>query len=98
MDLTTILALVPAQYAGDAMALVSFVIASCALAMRFWKPPAAGSKWTLVYMAVSAIAQARGWNANAYQPGQKAVMVPVATDRTEAAEKLGLHPDDTRPK
>ncbi|AQS84021.1 hypothetical protein A0U92_03690 [Acetobacter aceti] len=83
--------------AATLAASVSFAIASCALTLRFWRPPHPGSHWVIVYTVVSAIAQARGWAANAYQPGKKAVMVPADAPRAEVAAKLGVHPDDTRP-
>lgn len=65
--------------------------------MRFWKPPAKESRWATVYRVVSALAQARGWNASAYQPDRKAVMIPVSANRSEIAENLGLDVDETRP-
>lgn len=95
--LTWLYSALPEPYAGDLVAFVSFTIASCALALRFWRPPSPTSKWTIVYTVVSAIAQARGWAANAYQPGKKAVMVPADVPRAEVAAKLGVHPDETRP-
>lgn len=87
----------PEPYAGDLVALVSFLIASCALTLRFWRPPHPGSHWVAVYTIVSAIGQARGWGANAYDPGRKGIMVPADVPRAEVAAKLGVHPDDTRP-
>lgn len=95
--LTWLYGALPEPYAGDFVALVSFVIASCALTVRFWQPPHPGSRWVPVYTVVSAIAQARGWAANAYQPGKKAIMVPADVPRAEVAAKIGMHPDDTRP-
>ncbi|MBB3885004.1 hypothetical protein [Acetobacter oeni] len=92
-----VLSLIPTEYLGTAASIVTFAIASCALIMRFWKPPDAGSRWAPVYQIVSAIAQARGWNANAYQPGRKAIMAPVSLPRDEAAAALGLPPDQTKP-
>ncbi|WP_291365392.1 hypothetical protein [Acetobacter sp. UBA5411] len=95
--LTWLYSALPEPYAGDLVALVSFAIASCALTLRFWRPPHPGSHWVVVYTIISAIGQARGWNVAAYQPGKKAVMVPADTPRAEVAAKLGLHPDETRP-
>lgn len=96
--LTTLLRFIPPSYVATATAIVSFIIASCALAMRFWKPPARTSRWLVVYQLVSALAQARGWNSSAYQPDRKALMVPVTTDRTQAAADLGMDVGDTRPR
>lgn len=93
-----VLTLTPSQYLGTVTALVSFLIASSALAVRFWKPPAPGSRWLIVYTVVSALAQARGWNASAYQPGRKAIMVPADMPRVEAAQKIGLPVPETSPK
>ncbi|MEW9274422.1 hypothetical protein [Gluconobacter oxydans] len=94
----TILPYLPAQYAGDLVSILTFLIAAAALATRFWKPPAAGSKLVLLYKAVSALAQCKGWNTNAYQPGTKALMIPAEASRTIAAAKLGLDPASTHPK
>ncbi|BCZ76089.1 hypothetical protein [Komagataeibacter phage phiKX1] len=95
--LSTIIPFIPAQYAGAVVDWVSFVIAVSALVMRYWRPPAAGSRAASIWLVVSAIAQARGWNAPAYQPDRKALMVPKDTPRSAAAAALGLHPDETRP-
>lgn len=95
--LQTALPYLPAKYAGDAMALVSFLIAASALALRFWKPPASTSKWLPVYKIVVEIAQAKGWNANAFQPDAKAMMLPLTASRTIEAPKLGLDPASTHP-
>lgn len=95
--LTWLYSALPEPYAGDLVALISFTIASCALALRFWKPPTPGSRWEAVYTIVSFIGQARGWNVAAYQPGKKAIMVPAELPRAEVAAKLGVHPDDTKP-
>mgnify|MGYP000889263468 CR=1 FL=1 len=95
--LETVFRLIPPAYLATATSIASFVIASCALAMRFWKPPAKDSRWVVIYRLVSALAQARGWNASAYQPDRKAVMIPLATNRSEAAENLGLDVNETRP-
>lgn len=101
MDMTqflnTVLILIPPAWLGTTTAGVSFLIASSALAVRFWKPPAKESRWLPVYKVVSALAQARGWNASAYQPDRKAVMVPRSADRSQIAENLGLQVDETRP-
>ncbi|CUW48276.1 hypothetical protein [Novacetimonas hansenii] len=97
MILSELLPFIPASYVGAVVDWVSFVIAASALAMRYWRPPAAGSRAAAVWMVVSAMAQARGWNASAYQPDRKAVMVPKDTSRAAAAATLGLHPADTRP-
>ncbi|WP_215747010.1 hypothetical protein [Gluconobacter sp. P1C6_b] len=94
----TILPMLPAQYAGDVVSILTFLIAAAALAMRFWKPPAAGSKLALLYKAVSTLAQSRGWNTNAYQPDAKALMIPADASRTIEAAKLGLDPASTHPK
>lgn len=94
----TILPYLPAQAAGDLVTILTFLIAAAALATRFWKPPAAGSRLALVYKLVSALAQSKGWNTNAYQPGAKALMIPAEASRTDAAEKLGLDPASTHPK
>ncbi|GBR09285.1 hypothetical protein [Acetobacter oeni] len=95
--LNAIFRLIPPSWLATATALASFIIAGCALALRFWKPPAKNSHWAIVYRVVSALAQARGWNASAYQPDRKAIMIPVSTDRSEVAENLGLKVDETRP-
>ncbi|OUJ14793.1 hypothetical protein HK28_11610 [Acetobacter sp. DsW_063] len=95
--ITTILGFIPPSYAATSVSFVSFTVASCALVMRFWKPPSSDSHWVAVYKVVSALAQARGWNACAYQPDRKALMVPISTSRSEAADTLGLQSDDTRP-
>ncbi|MFT8718366.1 hypothetical protein [Acetobacter sp.] len=92
-----ILTIIPASYVATTTAIISFIIATCALVVRFWKPPAQDSKWLGFYHLVSAIGQARGWNTSAYQPGRKAIMVPLSQDRGEIAENLGMKVDDTRP-
>ncbi|POF63600.1 hypothetical protein CFR73_09795 [Novacetimonas maltaceti] len=101
MDPSTILSdllpFIPAPYVGAVVDWVTFLIATSALVMRYWRPPAAGSRAAAVWMVVSAMAQARGWNAPAYQPDRKALMVPKDTPRAAAAATLGLHPDATRP-
>ncbi|MFT8402373.1 MAG: hypothetical protein ABF932_00660 [Gluconobacter potus] len=94
----TILPYLPAQYAGDLVSILTFLIAAAALAMRFWKPPAAGSRMALLYKAVSALAQSRGWNTNAYQPDAKALMIPAGASRAAAAATLGLDPTSSHPK
>ncbi|MBF0858404.1 hypothetical protein HKD24_04130 [Gluconobacter sp. LMG 31484] len=94
----TVLPYLPAQYAGDLVSLLTFLIAAAALAMRFWKPPAAGSKLALLYKAVAELAQSKGWNTNAYQPDAKALMISADADRTAAAVRLGLDPASTHPK
>ncbi|NHN89087.1 hypothetical protein [Acetobacter conturbans] len=95
--LSVALKIIPSSYLATATAIISFIIAACALAVRFWKPPAKNSRWLGFYRIVSALAQARGWNANAYQPDRKAIMVPSSQDRSEVAENLGLKIDETRP-
>ncbi|GBQ96532.1 hypothetical protein AA23498_2664 [Acetobacter nitrogenifigens DSM 23921 = NBRC 105050] len=95
--ITTVLGFIPPNYAATGVAFVSFAVASCALVMRFWKPPSSDSRWVVVYKVVSALAQARGWNACAYQPDRKALMIPVSTSRSDAADTLGLKSDNTRP-
>ncbi|MBF0859897.1 hypothetical protein HKD24_11805 [Gluconobacter sp. LMG 31484] len=94
----TILPYLPAQYAGDIVSIITFLIAAAALALRFWKPPASTSKLLPLFRIVSAVAQARGWNTSAYQPGAKAIMVPVGSSRAEEAAKLGLDTVSTHPK
>ncbi|KXV33063.1 hypothetical protein AD940_14025 [Gluconobacter thailandicus] len=94
----TILPYLPAKYAGDLVSILTFLIASAALAMRFWKPPAASSRMALLYKVVSALAQSRGWNTNAYQPDAKALMIPAGADRAVAAATLGLDPTSSHPK
>ncbi|GBQ92032.1 hypothetical protein AA23498_1344 [Acetobacter nitrogenifigens DSM 23921 = NBRC 105050] len=69
MDLSTILALLPAQYAGDATIIVSFVVSTCALIARFWPRPAAGSKWLPLYQIVNAIGMNGKHAANADDVG-----------------------------
>lgn len=95
--LSELLPFVPAPYVGAVVDWVTFIIAASALVMRYWRPPAAGSRAAGVWMVVSAMAQARGWNASAYQPDRKALMVPKDTPRAAAAATLGLDPADTRP-
>ena len=51
MDLSAVLAIVPAQYAGYAAALV----AACAFASAVWPRPADGSKLLPLYLAVNTI-------------------------------------------
>ncbi|QHC35188.1 hypothetical protein [Komagataeibacter xylinus] len=65
----TILSLLPARYAADAVVIFSFLISGCALVARFWRPPAAGSKWVVVWTLVTAMAQLRGWNRPADRKG-----------------------------
>lgn len=93
-----ILPYLPAQYAGDLVSILTFLIAAAALAMRFWKPPTSSSRLMPIYKIVSALAQSRGWNTNAYQPDAKALMIPVSADRAAAAVKLGLDPASSHPK
>lgn len=101
MDFSSLIAdfltLVPEGSVGTVAAVISFVISACAVAVRFWKPPSATSSMAGFYKIITALAQARGWNASAYQPDRKAVMVPVEHDRVEIADRLGLKVDDTRP-
>lgn len=94
----TVLPYLPSQYAGDLVSILTFLIAASALAMRFWKPPAAGSRLALLYKAVSALAQSKGWNTNAYQPDAKALMIPADASRVTEAARLGLDPASTHPK
>ena len=94
----TVLPYLPAKAAGDIVSILTFLIAAAALAMRFWKPPAAGSRLALLYKVVSSLAQSKGWNTNAYQPDAKALMIPAETSRTIEAAKLGLDPASTHPK
>ncbi|MBS1075286.1 hypothetical protein JK176_10355 [Gluconobacter sp. Dm-73] len=94
----TVLPYLPAKAAGDIVSILTFLIAAAALAMRFWKPPASGSKLALLYKAVSALAQSKGWNTNAYQPDAKALMIPAEASRTIEAAKLGLDPASTHPQ
>ena len=94
----TILPYLPAQYAGDIVSILTFVIAAAALAVRFWKPPSSTSKLLPFFRLVSALAQAKGWNTSAYQPGAKAIMVPVGSSRADEAAKLGLDMASTHPK
>lgn len=101
MDITTflnnLLQFIPPSYLATTTAIISFVIATCALIMRFWKPPSKESRWITIYHIVSAVGQARGWNASAYQPDRKAIMVPATKARSEIAENLGLDVNQTRP-
>ena len=94
----TVLPYLPAKAAGDIVSILTFLIAAAALAMRFWKPPAAGSRLSLLYKVVSSLAQSKGWNTNAYQPDAKALMIPAEASRTIEAAKLGLDPASTHPK
>jgi len=94
----TVLPYLPAQYAGDLVSILTFLIAAAALAVRFWKPPASTSKLLPLFRIVSAIAQAKGWNTSAYQPDAKALMIPAEASRTIEAAKLGLDPASTHPK
>ncbi|MCP1274737.1 hypothetical protein HK22_04495 [Gluconobacter sp. DsW_056] len=94
----TILPYLPARYAGDIVSIVTFLIAAAALALRFWKPPASTSKLLPLFQIVSAVAQAKGWNTSAYQPGSKAIMVPVGSSRANDSAKLGLDVASTHPK
>ncbi|MCP1273853.1 hypothetical protein NKW43_09190 [Gluconobacter albidus] len=94
----TVLPYLPARYAGDIVSILTFLIAVAALAMRFWKPPAAGSRLALLYKIVSSLAQSKGWNTNAYQPDAKALMIPAEASRTIEAAKLGLDPASSHPK
>ncbi|GBQ27640.1 hypothetical protein AA0472_2462 [Acetobacter estunensis NRIC 0472] len=84
--ITFILQLIPSSELATATAIVSFIIASCALAVRFWKPPTSTSRWAGFYRIVSALAQARGWNANTFpvdrkpSEGQDSSPAPPASD------------------
>ncbi|WP_122049708.1 hypothetical protein [Asaia bogorensis] len=59
MDWTTlfqsILPYLPAQIAGNFTAILTFVVALCALIARFWPRPADGSKWLPLYLIVNSI-------------------------------------------
>jgi len=94
----TVLPYLPTRYAGDIVSILTFLIAAAALAMRFWKPPAAGSRLALLYKVVSSLAQSKGWNTNAYQPDAKALMIPAEASRTIEAAKLGLDLASTHPQ
>lgn len=83
--------------ATDIGAAITITVTVASIVMRFWKPPAVGSKWVRVWNVVSFLAQARGWSTPAYQPGAKAIMVPVSTPRDEASRVLGLDPLTTKP-
>ena len=76
---------------------ITTLITVCSIIARFWKPPAEGTKMASLWRIVTYIAQARGWTVPAYQPGKKAVMVPVSTPRSDAAELLGVDASATRP-
>ena len=94
---SALLPFIPAQYVGAIVDWASFLIAAAALIMRYWRPPAPGSRAAMVWMVVSAVAQARKWNLPAYQPGKKAVMVPATLPRQEVERRLDVPPGSTRP-
>ncbi|MBY4641700.1 hypothetical protein K6L44_17280 [Gluconacetobacter entanii] len=95
--LQDVLSLLPTQYAGDVAVIVSFLISTCALIARFWRPPDPASRWVVVWTIVTAVAQARKWNLPAYQPGKKAVMVSATVPRKAVEQLLDVPPGSTRP-
>ena len=94
---SALLPFIPPQYLGPLVDWGTFIMSVAVLIMRYWRPPAPGSRAAMVWMVVSAIAQARKWNLPAYQPGRKAVMVPATMPRHEVEQKLGMPPGSTRP-
>lgn len=54
-----ILPYIPAGIAGDLTLIGTFLIALAAVIVRFWKQPAAGSKWLILYRLISSIALKR---------------------------------------
>ena len=95
--LSTLIPFIPAQYVGAVVDWGSFLIATAALIMRYWRPPAPGSRAALVWPVVSAVAPARKWNLPAYQPGKKAVMVSATVPRQAVEQLLDVPPGSTRP-
>ncbi|NVN44989.1 hypothetical protein HW537_13935 [Asaia siamensis] len=61
----SVLPFIPAEIAGDLTAIGTFIIALCAIVARFWPRPAAGSKWSLIYLLVNRLAMNARHAANA---------------------------------
>ncbi|MFT8423140.1 MAG: hypothetical protein ABF665_16795 [Gluconacetobacter sp.] len=86
MDLSSLLAYVPAQYALPIAAL----IIGCKLLTVYVQPPADTSRWAPVYRAINLIALNIGWATNRLQVGLTGVVVartdaPAAKAAIEAA-------------
>jgi len=62
---TSIMPIIPAELASDLTVLGTFVVASCAVAARFWPRPAEGSKWLGLYNLVNHLAMNSRHAANA---------------------------------
>ncbi|QDH17386.1 hypothetical protein [Swingsia samuiensis] len=52
----TIAPFLPARYSADLLAIVTFLISTCALIARFWARPKDGSKWLFLYVLINQIA------------------------------------------
>ncbi len=61
----SVMPLVPAELAADFTVIGTFVVASCAVAARFWPRPAEGSRWLSLYLLVNRLAMNSRHAANA---------------------------------
>jgi len=62
---TAIMPIIPASLASDFTALGAFIVASCAVAARFWPRPAEGSRWLGLYNIINRLAMNSRHAANA---------------------------------
>jgi len=93
--------LLPASYAHALAAVASSLFLAstlCKAGLARVAPPAVGSRWVVPYRIANFLALSQGFQAPAYQPGAKAVMIPAAMPRALAAEAIGLDPASTHPK
>ncbi|NHN83684.1 hypothetical protein GOB93_03390 [Acetobacter musti] len=88
----------PGVWATWLMATWAFLCATSNLILVRWRPPDAGTKMAVLYQIVRLLALSRGFNAAAYGPGYKPLLIPKDMPRDQAAAALDLHPDQTKPR
>ncbi|AQS87696.1 hypothetical protein AA101099_2638 [Neoasaia chiangmaiensis NBRC 101099] len=82
MDLSTILAGIPARYELYA----ALLIIACKVVTIFVRPPDATSRYAPLFRIVSLLAMNIGWAANRLQVGQTGIMVPrVQSEQAKSA-------------
>lgn len=62
---TAVMPIIPVSLASDLTVLGTFIVASCAVAARFWPRPAEGSRWLGLYNIVNRLAMNSRHAANA---------------------------------
>jgi len=89
--------LLPASYAHALAAVASSLFLAstlCKAGLARVAPPAVGSRWVVPYRIANFLALSQGFQAPAYQPGAKAVMIPAAMPRALLPRRSGW----TRPR